>query len=425
MQAAIGYLRVSTREQGRSGLGLAAQRKDIEVFGTREGFSINAWHQDIQTGDGSDALLLRPGLAKALKEAKAARSPLIVSRLDRLSRNVHFISGLMEHRVHFIVAAFGKDCDNFVLHIYASLAEQERKMIGERIRAAKAIAKRQGQKFGLALRPKAERRRVSAMGVAACAKAAMERAEAYRLHVEWALRQPGMKGRPIAFTAAATKLNERDIESPMGGQWRGIQLQRVALRLGLSHPVAALRRGAALPRVQALWKQHPEFTGEQVIKSLGLRHLLGIGRARELLRECRRAAAERSAAHKKVGWWLDNRTAARIRISAICKRHPDYTAKHVLKILGPEHSVRLRWINQVMNECWQPLGRHGARQCNGWTPERRKRQSELIRHFRPWERSTGPRTTEGKARASRNGYRGATTRYLLARTSVHAKRATT
>jgi len=141
MQVAVGYLRVSTREQGRSGLGLAAQRIEIETFGAREGFSLKSWHQDVQTGAGADALLLRPGLARALKEAKSARCPLIVSRLDRLSRNVHFITGLMEHKVHFVVAALGRDCDDFTLHIYASLAEQERKMISERVKAALAIAK--------------------------------------------------------------------------------------------------------------------------------------------------------------------------------------------------------------------------------------------------------------------------------------------
>lgn len=108
MKHAIGCLRVSTREQGRSGLSLSAQRHDIEAFALREGFTVESWHQDIQTGGGADALLLRPGLAAALRGARAARSPLIVSRLDRLSRNVHFISGLMEHRVHFIVAALGR-----------------------------------------------------------------------------------------------------------------------------------------------------------------------------------------------------------------------------------------------------------------------------------------------------------------------------
>jgi DNA invertase Pin-like site-specific DNA recombinase len=217
MSGAIGYLRVSTQKQGRSGLGLGAQRHDIEVFGGREGFSIKSWHRDIQTGADADALLLRPGLAAALKEARAARCPLIVSRLDRVPRNVHFITGLMEHKVHFVVAVLGRDCHDFTPHIYASLAEQEWKMISERLKAAMAIAKRRGQKFGLALRSKAERRRVHVLATAAVEKAAGERAEAYRLHIEWALRQPNLYGRPIAFTAAASKLNERNIESPMRG----------------------------------------------------------------------------------------------------------------------------------------------------------------------------------------------------------------
>jgi DNA invertase Pin-like site-specific DNA recombinase len=79
MQAAVGYLRVSTKEQGRSGLGLAAQRQDIEAFGAREGFAVKSWHQDVQTGVGADALLHRPGLAAALKEAKSARCPSLES----------------------------------------------------------------------------------------------------------------------------------------------------------------------------------------------------------------------------------------------------------------------------------------------------------------------------------------------------------
>ena len=203
--------RGKTQEQDRSGLGLAAQRFEIETFGKREAFTVNSWHQDVQTGAGADALLLRPGLAAALKEARASKCPLIVSRLDRLSRNVHFISGLMEHKVHFVVAALGRDCDEFTLHIYASLAEQERKMISERIRAALARSK---NKFGLRhpmKRSKTFRRRLQALAIAAKRKAALERAEAYRVHIEWALNHAGRFGRPISFRAAAGKLNERQL----------------------------------------------------------------------------------------------------------------------------------------------------------------------------------------------------------------------
>lgn len=196
----------------------------------------------------------------------------------------------------------------------------------------------------------------------------------------------------------------------MGGRWTGVQLQRMASRLRLDHPLASLRGDSARARIQALWKQHSEVTGKQAIARLGLKdqHLLGIYRARQLLRECRLAAAKRSLVYKEVGWWVDSRTAVRIRITAICKRHPKYTASQVLKAVGLEHPIRLRWVNKIMNECWQALGRQGSRQCNGWTPERRKRQSELIQQSRPWERATGPRTSEGKARAAQNGARGAT-----------------
>jgi len=203
-------------------LGLAAQRHEIEAFGVREGSAVRSWYQDVQTGAGADALHLHPGLASALKDAKLlARCLLIVSRLDRLSRNVHFITGLMEHRVDFIVAYLGKDCDEFTLHIYASLAEQERKMISERVKAAHAAARRKGRKFGMALFSKTERRRVSAMGRAALTKLAMERAQAYRVHIEWAFRRLGRYGRPISRRDAANKLNELNIPCAMGGRWAG------------------------------------------------------------------------------------------------------------------------------------------------------------------------------------------------------------
>jgi len=93
---AVAYCRVSTREQGESGLGLEAQRTAIEAFAQREGITVAQWLTEVETGKGNDALDRRPKLAEALRQAKKLRGPVLISKLDRLSRNVHFISGLME-----------------------------------------------------------------------------------------------------------------------------------------------------------------------------------------------------------------------------------------------------------------------------------------------------------------------------------------
>jgi DNA invertase Pin-like site-specific DNA recombinase len=357
MKNAIGYLRVSTKEQGRSGLGLAAQKFDIQAFGSREGFSVKSWYRDLQTGAGKDALLLRPGLAGALKEARVARCPLIVSRLDRLSRNVHFITGLMEHKVHFVVAQFGRDVDHFTLHIYASIAEQERKMISERVRAATLIAMSQGRKFGLQLRPKSWQRKVSALGRAALVREANERAQAYRMYIEWALKQPGPEGRLISFNSAAIRLNERNIETPLGGTWRGHHIQRMARRLGIDHPLARMPVGMARARVRAFYKRHPTVRADQLVATLRTPHPLWDRRAYALLKECHRDAARASPVHQRVGWRLDHRTDSRIRVGELWKRHPDLTGKQVIKKLELGSEVPLKWVQRIMNDCWKAYAR--------------------------------------------------------------------
>jgi DNA invertase Pin-like site-specific DNA recombinase len=341
-------------------LGLAAQRHDIEVFSEREGFAVKTWYQDVQTGAGSDALLLRPGLAAALKEAKSTRCPLIVARLDRLSRNVHFISGLMEHRVHFIVAAFGRDCDQFVLHIYASLAEQERKLIADRCRAAAAVLKQKGKKFGFA-RSKAFQRRVHALALAAQQKVAMARSEAYRAYIEWALRQPGVNGRPITFHAAAKRLNERNIESCTGGHWVGQQVLNMALRLEIHHP-RRMPPAAARSAVRAIWKHRPGVSGGQVYAILRCEHVISVGRVHALLRECRMAVVRRSPIQKRIGWRMDYHTAARVHVASIWKRHPEFTGKQVLEKLGSQYPVNIRFVQRVLKRCWVAYGRRSRRE---------------------------------------------------------------
>ena len=148
MSPLVAYYRVSTQRQGRSGLGLDGQRRAVESFAQAEGFTITAEFTEVETGKGSDALERRPQLKAALKAAKQARCEVAVAKLDRLSRDVAFIASLMAQRVPFIVTALGRSVDPFTLHIYAALAEQERRMISQRTSAGLQAAKARGVKLG-------------------------------------------------------------------------------------------------------------------------------------------------------------------------------------------------------------------------------------------------------------------------------------
>src|SRR3954449_492775 len=145
---AVAYLRVSSEQQGRSGLGLDAQRQAVGRFAAEHGFSIVETYAEVETGKGGDALDRRPQLAAALRRAKAERCPVVVAKLDRLSRDVAFVSGLMAQHVPFVVAELGPDVDPFMLHVYAALAEKERSLISARTRDALAAAKARGVRLG-------------------------------------------------------------------------------------------------------------------------------------------------------------------------------------------------------------------------------------------------------------------------------------
>ena len=127
---------------------MEAQQAVLARFAEAEGYRLAETFEEIETGKGADALDRRPQLAAALKAAKKAKAPIIVAKLDRLSRDVHFISGLMTHRTPFIVAELGADADPFMLHLYAALAEKERRLISQRTRDALAAKKAQGVKLG-------------------------------------------------------------------------------------------------------------------------------------------------------------------------------------------------------------------------------------------------------------------------------------
>jgi DNA invertase Pin-like site-specific DNA recombinase len=234
MTTAIGYVRVSTTSQGRSGLGLEAQRAAIAQFAHSEGLKISEVFEEVETGSGSDALERRPKLAAALLAARKSKSPVLVAKLDRLSRDVHFISGLMAHRVEFVVCDLGRQSDPFVLHLYAALAEKERGMIAARTKSGLKAAKRRGTKLGMDGKSSAEAQAIRALGAEANRTAALERLKYLKLdkHIADAL------GNGRSLRAATEWLNERNIASPGGGRWHAPSLLKAAVRLGLRKRVA-------------------------------------------------------------------------------------------------------------------------------------------------------------------------------------------
>src|SRR6266436_5423094 len=209
MTQAIAYYRVSTQRQGRSGLGIEAQRAAVARFAEAEGIEIIADHTEIETGKGADALDRRPQLAAALGQARKARCPVVVAKLDRLSRDVHFISGLMSHRVPFIVAELGADADPFMLHLYAALAEKERALISARTKAALAAKKAAGAKLG---NPRAAEAAVKAH---AANRAAADQFASNVLPVVREIQAAGI----TSLGGIATALNARGVRTARDGTW--------------------------------------------------------------------------------------------------------------------------------------------------------------------------------------------------------------
>jgi len=142
--AAIIYLRVSTEKQGSSGLGLAEQRRACEAFCAQEQLTVLDVVEEVASGGDKQ----RPVLTRAIRQAHKQHAFIVVARLCRLSRSVHFVSGLMEHKVPFISCEFGRQVDSLILHIFSAVYEQQRRYISERTKAALKEAKARGVKLG-------------------------------------------------------------------------------------------------------------------------------------------------------------------------------------------------------------------------------------------------------------------------------------
>lgn len=216
MKQAIALTRVSTSEQGKSGLGLASQEAAIRSFAGAEGFEIVELVSEVASGKlGVDD---REGLRTALAKAKKLRCPVIVAKLDRLSRDVAFISGLMSRGVPFIVAELGADVDPFVLHLFAALGEKERKMIGQRTKAALAAKKAQGVVLGNRTNlseAQAKGQATNASKAAAFAAKMIPAIQKLKADNGWTLDQ------------IAADLNDRNVATFNGGAWSKSTISRL------------------------------------------------------------------------------------------------------------------------------------------------------------------------------------------------------
>ena len=203
-------------------IGLGSPKGRVGRFAETEGFEIVREYVDVETGKGSDALERRPQLAAALAEARRLHCPVAVAKLDRLSRDVHFISGLMAHRVAFLVAELGPDVDPFILHLFAALAEKERALISVRTKAALKAAKSRGVRLG---NPKLDVARDKAIA------RITTNADQHASNV-WPLIRDIQRAGATTLRQIADALNARGITTPRGGKWYATSVKNALARQG-------------------------------------------------------------------------------------------------------------------------------------------------------------------------------------------------
>lgn len=206
---AVSYLRVSTRKQSISGLGLEAQRERIGRFLGDKNAELLAEYVDVASGS-KDA---RTGLKDAINYVKKTDATLVIAKLDRVSRRVSFIAGLMESGIKFAIAEL-PNATEFQIHLYAALSQEERRLISERTKAALAAAKRRGTVLGKNGKVLAQKNKTAAISFAHGLKDML---------VE--LRDSG-----LTFKEIADEMNDRGIASFSGSKWHGMTVKRAYLR---------------------------------------------------------------------------------------------------------------------------------------------------------------------------------------------------
>lgn len=206
----INYYRVSTAKQGRSGLGLEAQRAAIEAFCSSRGCEPLAEFIEVESGKRDD----RPELTKALHRAKVTGATLIIAKLDRLSRNLAFLATLQDSGTKFIAADM-PEANELTIHIMAAMAQAERKAISKRTKEALAAAKARGTKLGNPMGAKAFG---PAKGNGAAVAAIKAKAKAFATDVMPIIAEIRAEGH-TSLRAIATELNQRGIVTARGGKW--------------------------------------------------------------------------------------------------------------------------------------------------------------------------------------------------------------
>ncbi|MEZ7195565.1 recombinase family protein [Pseudodesulfovibrio karagichevae] len=217
----ISYLRVSTQKQGRSGLGIEAQREAVNNYLNGGNWELLGEFVEVESGKKDD----RKELAKALERCKLTGATLVIAKLDRLSRDAHFLLGLEKSRVSFVCVDM-PDANNFTVGIMALVAQQEREMISKRTREALAAAKARGVKLGCPNGAAHLRHYGNELGVRAIKENADARAESLRATVE-DIQRNGV----VSFTGIAKELNSQKIKTARGGKWHPSSVKRLLERL--------------------------------------------------------------------------------------------------------------------------------------------------------------------------------------------------
>lgn len=214
----VTYYRVSRQQQAASGLGLEAQEAAVRAFVTSRGLEVVQTFTEVETGTNKRK---RPELVKALDAAKREGAVLLIAKLDRLARNVHFISGLLESWVRF-VAVDMPDIDNLTVHILAAVAEKEAKLISARTREALAAAKARGTKLG---RPESLTDDARRKGAQANTRAAVE------VHRQAAAYAVALKGQGRSLRDIAQHLEQAGYKPRRSGSWSAVQVKRLLDRV--------------------------------------------------------------------------------------------------------------------------------------------------------------------------------------------------